>query len=115
MSSIIDSPFIVFALALVVQWCAAYLGDLLRRKVRPIGQEERADFDTVLAATLTLARVIIGFTFSMAVSRYDQRKNYRKQRGRDWRVRRAIRSRCKPSCGRRWCMPARRSRLRSPR
>ncbi len=76
MSSIIDNPFIVFVVGLTVQWCAAYLGDLLRRKVRPIAREERADFDTVLAATLTLLALIIGFTFSMAVSRYDQRKNY---------------------------------------
>jgi len=30
----------------------------------------------VLAASLTLLALIIGFSFSMAVSRYDQRKNY---------------------------------------
>jgi len=30
----------------------------------------------VLGATLTLLGLIIGFTFSMALSRYDQRKNY---------------------------------------
>src|SRR6516162_3884038 len=30
---------------------------------------------TVLTATLTLLALIIGFSFSMAVSRYDQRKN----------------------------------------
>jgi len=38
--------------------------------------DEREDFDTVLTATLTLMALIIGFTFSMAVSRFDQRKNY---------------------------------------
>jgi hypothetical protein len=76
MMRVVDHPFVVFVLAIVVQWCAAYLGDLLRRKVRPIATDERADFDTVLAATLTLLALIIGFTFSMAVSRYDQRKNY---------------------------------------
>ena len=32
-------------------------------------------YGTILAATLTLLGLIIGFTFSMAVSRYDQRKN----------------------------------------
>jgi hypothetical protein len=32
--------------------------------------------DTVLTATLTLLALIVGFTFSMAVSRYDLRKNY---------------------------------------
>jgi hypothetical protein len=37
---------------------------------------ERDDFNTVLAATLTLLGLIIGFSFSMAVSHYDQRKTY---------------------------------------
>jgi hypothetical protein len=44
---------------------------------RPIGAESaRGDFDVVRAATLTLLGLIIGFSFSMAISRYDQRKNY---------------------------------------
>ena len=30
----------------------------------------------MLGATLTLLSLLIGFSFSMAVSRYDQRKNY---------------------------------------
>jgi hypothetical protein len=34
------------------------------------------EFGTTLPAALTLLGLIIGFTFSMAVSRYDQRKNY---------------------------------------
>jgi hypothetical protein len=29
-----DSPFFVFVAVLVVQWLAAYAGDLFRRKVR---------------------------------------------------------------------------------
>ena len=72
----VDNPFIVFGVSLVAQWCAAYAGDVLRRSVRPVPSEERDDFDTVLTATLTLLALIIGFTFSMAVSRYDLRKNY---------------------------------------
>jgi hypothetical protein len=76
LNPIIDNPFAVFAIALVAQWCAAFAGDLLRRKIRPLKKDEREDFDTVLAASLTLLALIIGFSFSMAVSRYDQRKNY---------------------------------------
>jgi hypothetical protein len=72
----IDNPFIVFLVALFLQWGAAYIGDLFRRTVRPVEKVEREDFDTVLTATLTLLALIIGFSFSMAVSRYDQRKNY---------------------------------------
>jgi hypothetical protein len=75
LNTIIDNPFAVFAIALVAQWCAAFAGDLLRRKIRPLKKDEREDFDTVLAASLTLLALIIGFSFSMAVSRYDQRKN----------------------------------------
>jgi hypothetical protein len=76
---IVDHPFVVLPLALVAQWGAAYLGDLLRRKVRPVPQAERTDFDIVLTATLTLLALLIGFSFSMAVSRYDQRKNFEAQ------------------------------------
>ena len=35
-----------------------------------------SDFNMALTATLTLLGLIIGFSFSMAMSRYDQRKNY---------------------------------------
>jgi hypothetical protein len=73
---IIDNPFVVFAIALVMQWGAAFVGDFFRRRIRPLKKDEREDFDTVLAASLTLLALIIGFSFSMAVSRYDQRKNY---------------------------------------
>jgi hypothetical protein len=71
-----DSPFIVLLASLIVQWFAGYGGDLLRRKVRPLRKETREDFDTVQNATLTLLALIIGFSFAMAVTRYDQRKNY---------------------------------------
>ena len=75
MIRILDHPFLVFILALLAQWGAAYVGKLLRRR-RPLETKEREDFDTVLTATLTLLALIIGFSFSMAVGRYDQRKNY---------------------------------------
>ena len=71
-----DSPFVVFALVLAVQWVAAYAGDAIRRKTRPFKKEgEREDFDIVRTASLTLLGLIIGFSFAMSVSRYDQRKN----------------------------------------
>jgi hypothetical protein len=60
----------------VAQWCAACVGDFSRRTVRSLDADEREDFNIVLTATLTLLGLIIGFSFSMAVSRYDQRKNY---------------------------------------
>jgi hypothetical protein len=35
----------------------------------------RHEFGIILAATLTLLSLLIGFSFSMAANRYDQRKN----------------------------------------
>lgn len=69
-----DSPFLVFGLALLAQGLAAFIGDLLRKRAQAFRQGERHDFNTVQAATLTLLALIIGFAFSMAVDRYDQRK-----------------------------------------
>ena len=70
----LDNPFAVFAVALIGQIIAALVGDFLRKRVQFFKQGERHDFNTVQAATLTLMALIIGFSFSMAVSRYDQRK-----------------------------------------
>jgi len=39
----------------------------------------REDFNVIQAATLTLLALIVGFTFSMALNRYDQRKNYEEE------------------------------------
>ena len=48
---------------------------MLKRK-GALDDEAGDDFGTILAATLTLLGLIIGFSFSMAIGRYDQRKNY---------------------------------------
>jgi len=76
MSSTLDSPFIVFVISLAAQWLGAYCGDVFRRRVHSPRMDELTDFDKIQAAALTLLALIIGFTFSMAVTRYDQRKNY---------------------------------------
>ena len=74
MSVSFDNPFSVFAISLVAQLAAAFAGDLIRKRTVSFKQGERHDFSIVQAATLTLLALIIGFSFSMAVSRYDQRK-----------------------------------------
>ena len=79
MSDAFNSPFIVFAASLFVQCLAAYCGYLLRPKERSAGTAAPGDLDTIHAAALTLLGLIIGFTFSMAVGRYDQRKNYEEE------------------------------------
>ena len=54
------------------------VGTYLRSR-RPLKDEEREDFSLVQGATLTLLGLIIGFSFSMAIGRYDQRKNYEEE------------------------------------
>lgn len=71
-----DSPLVVFAVSLIVQWLSAYIGDHLRKKSRPLSDDQRDDLEILQTASLTLLALIIGFSFSMAVTRYDQRKNY---------------------------------------
>ena len=69
-------PILAFVLAFLVQWFSAQMGNLYREKRGPMPEQDRSDFGTVETATLTLLGLIIGFSFSMAISRYDQRKNY---------------------------------------
>jgi hypothetical protein len=70
-----DSPLLLFAVSLLVLWGCAQLG-VAAADWRRAERGEREDFDLVLAATLTLLGLIIGFTFSMAIDRYDLRKGY---------------------------------------
>ncbi len=75
MNDLTNFPRLVFVLSLVVLWLSANFGAIVGR-LRPLKEEQREDFGVVQAAILTLLGLLIGFTFSMAVSRYDQRKNY---------------------------------------
>jgi hypothetical protein len=75
MSDYFENPIVVFALAFIAQTIAAHVGDFLRKRTRSFKEGERHDFNIVQAATLTLLALIIGFSFSMAVGRYDLRKS----------------------------------------
>jgi hypothetical protein len=74
--SIRDFPLLVFALSLLLQWLAAQTGAYLRRRRRNVDEAEQQDLGLILTAALTLLGLIIGFSFSMAVARYDLRKTY---------------------------------------
>ena len=67
---------LVFVISLVALWLCAQFGVALRRRQEAQGGHAPETFTIVLTASLTLLGLIIGFTFSMAVSRYDMRKNY---------------------------------------
>jgi hypothetical protein len=75
----LDYPLLVLAVSLLTLWISAWIGSSLRARQRNPNEESHDDFAFVLGAALTLLGLIIGFTFSMAVSRYDQRKNLEEQ------------------------------------
>jgi hypothetical protein len=79
MFNLLDYPFMVLLLSLCSFWASALIGAWLHDKTRGPEEGNRDDFKFVLGGTLTLLVLIIGFTFSMAVSRYDQRKNYEEE------------------------------------
>ena len=55
-------------------WACVWIGARVLGRYASEGQNAREDFRTVLAACLTLLGLIVGFSFSMAVSRYDLRQ-----------------------------------------
>jgi hypothetical protein len=72
---ILDLPLVTFALAFLLLWLSTRVGVALKKRIE-LDQEAREDFSLIQTAMLTLLGLLIGFTFSMAVSRYDQRKNF---------------------------------------
>lgn len=70
-----DSPELLFAVCLIALWLSAQTGAYIVRKRRQLDEDERSDLGVILTAVLTLLALIIGFTFSMSISRYNQRKD----------------------------------------
>jgi hypothetical protein len=77
--NLMNYPALVFAVTFITLWASARIGFALRSRLGAMDDSGRGDFDVVLGATLTLLGLIIGFSFSMAISRYDQRKNYEEE------------------------------------
>jgi hypothetical protein len=75
MNNLTHYPVLIFALSFLTLWLAAWIGWSLRRK-RSLDEDSRQDFGFILAGLLTLLALLIGFSFSMAISRYDLRKTY---------------------------------------
>lgn len=71
----VNYPLFVLASSCTLLWLAAEVGNGLRFRISPVREDERDDLGLVMSATLTLLGLLIGFSFSMALSRYDQRKS----------------------------------------
>ena len=76
MSNVTRHPLLVFALSFAVLWLSSWFGRSFLGRRYALEDETRKDFELILGASLTLLGLIIGFSFSMAISRYDQRKDY---------------------------------------
>ena len=63
-----ELPLLVFAVSFLLLWVSERVGSKLKNRI----EEVHEDFGVILTATLTLLGLILGFTFSMAVNRYDQ-------------------------------------------
>jgi hypothetical protein len=72
---LLNFPRVLFVATFLSLWFAAWIGMLLRSRRDAFSESMRSDFSTVVGATLTLLGLLIGFTFSMATTRYDLRKS----------------------------------------
>jgi hypothetical protein len=70
---LVDHPFYLFVVALVLllasAWCAGWVG---KRRAERLGHS-KDPFSSIEGATLGLLGLLLGFTFAMAVTRYDLR------------------------------------------
>lgn len=76
MPRLVNFPAVLSVLSFFVLWGSAIGGALLCKRHGALEKDQREDFAIVQGAALTLLGLLIGFTFSMAISRYDQRKSY---------------------------------------
>ncbi len=73
---LVDRPLLFFSATLFVFLGCTRAGALSRVHGHKLTPAERAEFDLVRNAMFTLLGLMIGFAISMAVSRYDLRKNF---------------------------------------
>jgi hypothetical protein len=78
-TNILNYPLLFLVVSLVILWLSGSFGTWFRARRKLHDDDARKDFDVVLTSTVTLLSLIIGFTFSMAIGRYDQRKNYEEE------------------------------------
>jgi hypothetical protein len=75
MDQLMNSRLLFSPVLLLLLWLSVHVGNFFG-SIRPLEREEREDFAIILTATLTLLFLIIGFSFSLAASRYDERKAF---------------------------------------
>src|SRR5208283_100791 len=76
MNDLMRYPITILVLSFFTMWLSAQIGVFFRKRQRILEAAEQQERDFIVSATLTLLALIVGFSFSMAIGRYDQRKNY---------------------------------------
>jgi hypothetical protein len=76
MQELTKLPLLVLALTFLLMALSARIGLYFHDRRSYPDERALADLDLIVTSTLTLLGLIIGFTFSMAITRYDQRKTY---------------------------------------
>jgi hypothetical protein len=79
MFNLFNYPFLILVIAFPTFWGSALIGGWLHKRAKEFGRDSHEDFQFVIGGTVTLLVLIVGFTFSMALNRYDMRKNYEEQ------------------------------------
>jgi hypothetical protein len=74
--TLFNYPVLIFGISFFMLWLAAWAAGWWGQREHALSEEVRGDYGVVLAASLTLLGLIIGFSFSMATARYDLRKSY---------------------------------------
>lgn len=80
MTQLVHHPAYLFITLIVLLSLAAALGAVGLQRAIPLSEDARDNYNVVQGATLTLLALLIDFTLSIAVSRYDQRKTTKKRK-----------------------------------
>jgi hypothetical protein len=74
MAALVDRPLLMLAVSFVALLLAALLGVAAEKAWNPVKASDHNELAIVQSAAVTLLGLIVGFSFAMAISRYDQRK-----------------------------------------
>ena len=74
MTYLLNNPFHLFLFSFISLWICIWIGGYGLSWKHKSQEGTMQDFQSIQTATLTLLSLIIGFTFSMSIARYDLRK-----------------------------------------
>lgn len=75
MAALVDRPGLMLVVSFAGLLLAAMLGVVAHKAWNPVKASDHNELAIVQSAALTLLGLIVGFSFAMAIGRYDQRKN----------------------------------------